>query len=188
MRRTIPVLLVVAALSLGAAAEANAGVDHLPGTEVDDSRGKLIPLPEEIPGEGDTYIDSRISDDVIWIAERFPQIYFGEGYSGPLPGGGWGGCHKCHISDSDHKIGLAVDLYPVSSKGSGCSRAWNQVTRLAKLAEPRQGQTRGPFGWVGYDGDANHGCGNHLHLSWDHSDDYKRHRAADWVEVFDLKN
>ena len=28
---------------------------------------------------------------------------------------------------------------------------------------------RPPFRWVGYDGDAGHGCGNHLHLSWNHA-------------------
>ena len=26
-----------------------------------------------------------------------------------------------------------------------------------------------PFRWVGYDGDAGHGCGHHLHLSWNHA-------------------
>ena len=28
---------------------------------------------------------------------------------------------------------------------------------------------RPPFRWVGYEGDAGHGCGNHLHLSWNHA-------------------
>jgi len=175
-------------LSLGLAAEATAGVDHLPRTEIDGSRGKLIPLPKQIPGERDSWIDSRISDDLLWIAQHFPQVYVGEGYSGPLPGGGWGGCRDCHVSDSDHKVGLAVDIYPADLDRGGCSSAWNQVTRLAKLAEPKQGRESGPFGWVGYDGDPNHGCGHHLHLSWDHSSDYRAYRTAKWVEVFSLRN
>ncbi len=38
-----------------------------------------------------------------------------------------------------------------------------------RWAEPRQNRPRPPFRWVGYDGDYNHGRGNHLHLSWMHS-------------------
>jgi hypothetical protein len=40
-----------------------------------------------------------------------------------------------------------------------------------------------PFRWVGYDGDAGHGCGNHLHLSWNHAP-AARFELAEWVEVF----
>ena len=40
-----------------------------------------------------------------------------------------------------------------------------------------------PFRWVGYDGDAGHGCGNHLHLSWNHAA-AARYQLAEWVEVF----
>ena len=40
-----------------------------------------------------------------------------------------------------------------------------------------------PFRWVGYEGDAGHGCGNHLHLSWNHSA-VAQFELAEWVEVF----
>ena len=54
--------------------------------------------------------------------------------------------------------------------GSGkCDASWAPITRLAHWAEPVQNQPRPPFRWVGYDGDAGHGCGNHLHLSWEHA-------------------
>ena len=57
------------------------------------------------------------------------------------------------------------------------------MTRLARWAEPRQNRPRAPFRWVGYNGDANHGCGHHLHLSWSHAE-VARYRIAPWVEVF----
>jgi hypothetical protein len=37
---------------------------------------------------------------------------------------------------------------------------------------------------VGYDGDANHGRGDHLHLSWIHAPAPDRRPPATWVEVF----
>jgi len=40
-----------------------------------------------------------------------------------------------------------------------------------------------PFRWVGYEGDAGHGCGNHLHLSWNHAA-APPSTLAEWVEVF----
>jgi hypothetical protein len=187
MRRALVVLGTLAALCAGAASEASAGVDHLPRTHIDDSRGKLLPLPGRVTGNRDAYVDSRIRADLIWISKLFPRLYVVEGYSGPLPGGGRAGCRGCHVSGSDHKVGLAVDIGPIGWDGRGCDSAWNQVTRLAQLAEPKQGRTRAPFRWVGYDGDAGHGCGNHLHLSWVHATDTKKHHTADWVEVFALR-
>ncbi len=56
------------------------------------------------------------------------------------------------------------------------------ITRLAHWAEPVQEQPRPPFRWVGYDGDAGHGCGNHLHLSWNHAA-APMFQLAEWVEV-----
>ena len=48
-----------------------------------------------------------------------------------------------------------------------------------------QGAAAGPpFRWVGYDGDENHGCGDHLHLSWFHDDEYREYRPSDWVMTF----
>ena len=88
----------------------------------------------------------------------------------------------CHVRDSDHKIGLGVDLIPLVKPR--CDRTWHGVTRLARWAEPRQGQPRAPFRWVGYDGDDNHGCGNHLHLSWTHATKYEKNKPSHWVETF----
>src|SRR5262249_20420161 len=53
----------------------------------------------------------------------------------------------------------------------------------ALWAEPVQDKPRPPFRWVGYDGDAGHGCGHHLHLSWQHAT-APMFQLAEWVEVF----
>ena len=60
---------------------------------------------------------------------------------------------------------------------------WDAITRLAEWAEPLQNQPVPPFRWVGYNGDAGHGCGNHLHLSWQHAP-APMFQLAEWVEVF----
>jgi hypothetical protein len=66
---------------------------------------------------------------------------------------------------------------------NGARVGWRPVTRLAHWAEPSQSKPRAPFRWVGYDGDAGHGCGNHLHLSWEHAP-APMFQLAEWVEVF----
>ena len=86
------------------------------------------------------------------------------------------GCPRCHVADSDHKNGLALDIGP-ASWSARCDPALEGVTRLAHWAEPRQNRPRAPFRWVGYEGDANHGCGHHLHLSWNHAE-VARYRVA----------
>jgi len=63
--------------------------------------------------------------------------------------------------------------------GTRCDASWAPITRLALWAEPVQSQPRPPFRWVGYDGDAGHGCGNHLHLSWEHAA-APRLQLAEW--------
>ena len=126
-------------------------------------------------------VDKRILPDLRWIAQRYP-IYVTDGYSGPLPSGEWVGCHGCHVAGSDHYNGLAVDIVPLEGS-SKCDAAWQGITRLAHWAEPVQNRPRAPFRWVGYDGDAGHGCGNHLHLSWNHAT-AARFTLAEWVEVF----
>ena len=68
-----------------------------------------------------------------------------------------------HAAAGEHPIGLALDIVP------GPGGSWNDIDKLAKWAEPRQNRPRAPFRWVGYNGDANHGRGNHLHLSWRHT-------------------
>jgi len=126
-------------------------------------------------------VDSRIVPDLVWIAQHFP-IYVVDGYSGSLPNGEHVGCHGCHVKHSDHYNGLAVDVVPVSGS-SKCDASWRGITRLAYWAEPQQNRPAPPFRWVGYEGDAGHGCGNHLHLSWEHAP-APQFQLAEWVQVF----
>jgi hypothetical protein len=60
------------------------------------------------------------------------------------------------------------------------------VDKLARWAEPRQNRPRPPFRWVGYNGDADHGRGDHLHLSWDHSGG-RRFRPVGTVWVWEVR-
>jgi hypothetical protein len=173
--------LTMVALGAWAVASADAGPSAAPSTRIVRAAGKIVPIPASIPHEAGDMVDRRILPDLSWIAERFP-IYVTDGYSGPLPGGGHAGCDRCHTRGSDHYNGLAVDLVPVGG-GTRCDASWAPITRLAHWAEPVQGQPRAPFRWVGYDGDAGHGCGNHLHLSWNHSV-APEYQLAEWVEVF----
>ena len=130
--------------------------------------GKIVPIPASIPHEEGDMVDRRILPDLRWIAERFP-IYVTDGYSGPLPGGGRAGCNRCHTRHSDHYNGLAVDIVP---EGGGHEM---RPQLAARSRSSRTGPSRSrtnpvpPFRWVGYDGDAGHGCGHHLHLSWNHA-------------------
>ena len=56
-----------------------------------------------------------------------------------------------HEPFGEHPLGLAVDILP------GAGGAWDDVSRLARWAEPRQNHPRAPFRWVGWNGDFNHG-------------------------------
>jgi hypothetical protein len=143
--------------------------------------GEIVPIPAAIPHEEGDMVDSRIVPDLRWIAQRFP-ILVTDGYSGPLPNGEHVGCNNCHVRGSDHYNGLAVDIVPLNG-GSKCDASWSAITRLALWAEPTQNHPALPFRWVGYDGDAGHGCGNHLHLSWNHAV-VPQFELAEWVEVF----
>lgn len=189
-------------IALLAADFAGAGsVSKDPGdTEVRNGRGKFVPIPKSVPHSEGAYIDSRIRRDVIWLAKHF-KIYVVEGFAGRLPSGRLVGCPKCHVETSEHKIGLALDIVPyVRSRQAPtaaqlhardsdeprarCDKSWKGVTRLARWAEPRQNSPHSPFRWVGYDGDSGHGCGHHLHLSWQHDEDFRKYRPSDWVETF----
>ena len=151
-----------------------------PVTRVTYAPGKIVPIPASIPhAEGDM-VDQRIIPNLRWLAKRYP-IYITDGYSGPLPNGEHVGCNNCHVKNSDHYNGLAVDIVPLNPS-SKCDANWTGITRLALWAEPEQNKPRLPFRWVGYDGDAGHGCGNHLHLSWNHAI-APRFQLAEWVEV-----
>jgi len=143
--------------------------------------GKIVPIPASIPHEAGDMVDSRILPDLRWIAERYP-IFVTDGYSGPLPSGERVGCDECHTKGSDHYNGLAVDLVPLGG-GTRCDAKWTPITSLALWAEPVQNEPAPPFRWVGYDGDAGHGCGHHLHLSWNHAP-AAQFELAEWVEVF----
>jgi hypothetical protein len=171
------VALACAAL-LYLAASASAGPT---ATRLVYAPGKIVPIPASIPHEVGDMVDKRILPDLRWIAQRYP-IFVTDGYSGPLPNGEHVGCDECHTRGSDHYNGLAVDLVPLGA-GTKCDDAWAPITRLALWAEPVQNQPVLPFRWVGYDGDAGHGCGNHLHLSWNHAV-VPQFQLAEWVEVF----
>ncbi|HYI34973.1 MAG TPA: hypothetical protein VEX39_00080 [Thermoleophilaceae bacterium] len=105
-----------------------------------------------VPGQYGTRVDRRILPAVLYLVRRY-HLRLGDGYK-------VGGNHK---AKGEHPLGLGLDIYP------GAGGSWRQVDKLAKWAEPRQNRPRPPFRWVGYNGDYNHGRGNHLHLSWMHS-------------------
>jgi hypothetical protein len=173
--------LAVFALSLAPLFAVCAYAEAAPSTQLRYGPGKIVPIPASIPHEEGDMVDRRILPDLRWIAKRYP-ILVTDGYSGPLPNGEHAGCHGCHVKGSDHYNGLAVDIVPLNGDGS-CDATWAGITRLALWAEPLQNRPRPPFRWVGYDGDAGHGCGNHLHLSWNHAPAPQFTLAA-WVEVF----
>lgn len=175
--RALFALLAIAAATLACWAAAPAGA----ATRVVYASGRIVPIPASIPHEEGDMVDRRILPDLRWIASRFP-IYITDGYSGPLPNGEHAGCNNCHARNSDHYNGLAVDIVPLGA-GSRCDGSWTAITRLALWAESVQNQPRPPFRWVGYDGDAGHGCGHHLHLSWEHAT-APMFQLAEWVEVF----
>jgi hypothetical protein len=150
-------------------------------TRIVHATGRIVPIPASVPHESGDMVDRRIVGDLRWIAARYP-IYVTDGYSGPLPDGAHVGCDGCHVKGSDHYNGLAVDIVPLGGS-SKCDASWAPITRLAEWAEPVQNQPRPPFRWVGYEGDAGHGCGNHLHLSWEHAP-APMFQLAEWVEVF----
>jgi hypothetical protein len=166
--------------SLALAAVASGGPT---GIRIVRAPGKIVPIPDSIPHQAGAMIDRRLIKNLRYLSAHF-AIYISEGYAGPLPQNPRRiiGCPRCHVADSDHKNGLALDIGP-RRWSARCDRNWKGVTRLARWAEPRQNRPRAPFRWVGYEGDANHGCGHHLHLSWVHAE-VARYRVAPWVEIF----
>jgi hypothetical protein len=174
-------VLIATALVAGVAPGSSAAV--APTYHTTYRPGKIVPVGSSVPHADGVMVDRRIVNNLRYLAENYP-IYVVEGYAGPLAGVGQVGCRKCHVKHSDHYNGLAVDIVPLHWDGLGCDSSWKGVTRLAHWAEPRQNRPRLPFRWVGYNRDVNHGCGNHLHLSWDHAA-AKPFEIADWVIVFD---
>lgn len=179
-RGNLGALFALVLIALGAWALSQADAEGATSRTVYAS-GRIVPIPASIPHEAGDMVDRRIVPDLRWLAERFP-IYVTDGYSGPLPGGGGrAGCNGCHTRNSDHHNGLAVDIV-ADGGGTKCDRSWQGISRLARWAEPRQNKPRPPFRWVGYDGDVGHGCGHHLHLSWNHAA-VAEFTLAEWVEV-----
>lgn len=120
--------------------------------------GHFVPIPG-FPGER---IDRRLLPDIRWMKRRF-DIFITDGYSR----------NSVHAENGEHPIGLATDIVPNRAKGG----TWKEIGKLAHLAEPRQDHPIMPWRWVGWNGDAGHGRGNHLHLSWSHSETEPRHPA-----------
>jgi hypothetical protein len=108
----------------------------------------------DIPGFPGETIDRRLLTDIRRLVRRY-RIFVTDGYS----------LSNVHAANGEHPLGLALDIVPDKERGG----TWNRIDRLAAWAEPQQGDPRAPFRWVGYEGDANHGRGHHLHLSWSHS-------------------
>ncbi len=113
-----------------------------------------------IPGAPGQKIDRRLLGDLAYLIAKY-HVRVTAGYA--LTG---------HAEGGEHPLGLAVDLVP------GAGGSWDDVDRLAKWAEPSQNHPRAPFRWVGYNGDPNHGRGNHLHLSWRHTPTKPGHPAG----------
>jgi hypothetical protein len=131
-----------------------------------------------VPGQSWARVDVRILPDVLHLVRRYHvRIVEGYGTIGHEPFG-------------EHPLGLAVDIVP------GAGGSWDDVSRLARWAEPRQNHPRAPFRWVGWNGDFNHGhpsickprlgCAPHLHLSWSHTQTPPRHLART-VRVFEVR-
>ena len=176
----LPALAIVLCLAVSGLSAATS-IAGPAATRIVYATGRIVPIPAQIPHEPGDMIDRRILADLRWIAQRYP-IYVTDGYSGPLPGGGHAGCNGCHVRRSDHHYGLAVDIVP-QRYSPRCDAAWRPITRLARWTEPRQNRPVAPFRWVGYNGDAGHGCGHHLHISWNHAPG-PEFRPSSWVEVF----
>ena len=131
-----------------------------------------------VPGQGWALVDSRILSDVLYLIGRY-HVRITEGF-GTIG----------HSHFGEHPLSLAVDIEP------GAGGTWDDVSRLARWAEPRQNRPRPPFRFVGWNGDYNHGhpsickprlgCAPHLHLSWAHSPAAPR-RIARTVRVFEVR-
>jgi hypothetical protein len=120
--------------------------------------GRFVPIPG-FPGER---IDRRLLPDIRWMKRRY-HVFITDGYSRD----------PVHAENGEHPIGLATDIVPNFAKGG----TWNDIGALGHFAEPLQDHPIMPWRWVGWNGDAGHGRGNHLHLSWSHSETKPGHPA-----------
>jgi TP901 family phage tail tape measure protein len=106
--------------------------------------GGIVPIAG-MPGE---FIHQSIAGDVQSLIQKY-KLLITDGYA---PTG--------HDPNGEHPLGLAIDAVP------GAGGSWGLIDQLARWAEPVQNQPIDPFRWVGYNGDAGHGTGDHIHLSW----------------------
>lgn len=136
------------------------------GIATDSSPGVLVPIPG-FPGE---MVDNRILPDLMYLVSMY-DLRVSDCYS----------ADSVHETGGEHPLGVGCDLVPREDTDAG----WDKVDQLAAWAEPAQNSPREPFRWVGYNGDENHGRGNHLHLSWEHAPAAPFTRPA-WVKVFSV--
>ena len=175
--RRAPAAALIAAVALAAVAAVAMAAQRGPlprGTHLLYRHSRIVPIPDAIPHDPGDRIDKRLRANLSYLADRFPSFYVIDGYAG-----------KPHERFGEHPLGLAVDVVPADWDGRGCDGSWRQISRIARWAEPRRNRPRPPFRWVGYNHDRDHGCGDHLHLSWNHAVARPFH-IADWVEVFDV--
>ena len=145
--------------------------------------GTLVEIPAAIPHEAGDMVDSRIVPDLRWIAARYP-IFITDGYSGPLADGEHDRLRRMprrQLRPPERRSPSTSSRRPKTRRPA--DRTGHRSPALALWAEPEQEKPVPPFRWVGYEGDAGHGCGNHLHLSWNHAP-AKPYELAEWVEVF----
>ena len=109
---TVCAIAAVAVVVLCASPFASALRDTPGRTHINDNRGRFVRIPASVPHTPGAYIDKRIRRNLIWLADHF-RIYVTEGFAGRLPNGDRVGCPKCHVSHSEHKIGLAVGFYTI---------------------------------------------------------------------------
>jgi hypothetical protein len=154
LRSKIAIAVTLAALALAALALPVAA--KMQSTKVEaglcltEGGGRFVDIPG-FPGEK---IDRRLLRDIKYLKRKY-KIFVTDGYS----------LDPVHSANGEHPIGLGLDIVPDKARGG----TWADIDALASRAEPRQNQPVAPFRWVGYDGDAGHGRGHHLHLSWQHS-------------------
>ncbi len=148
----LPALVALACIALVSPADARMRSERVSKNVcVTTGGGKFVSIPG-FPGER---VDRRLLRDIRYLRRKY-KIFITDGFSRD----------GVHAVNGEHPIGLALDIVPDFSRGG----TWRDITRLAKRAEPTQNHPVAPFRWVGYNGDAGHGRGHHLHLSWSHSD------------------
>ena len=154
MRRSnVAITLLVVVLALAGASTAGARMKSTKlsnGICLTEGGGRFVGIPG-FPGER---IDRRLLPDVRLLVRRY-KVFVTDGFS----------TSSVHSANGEHPLGLGLDIVPNRAAGG----TWAEIDALAGFAEPQQNRTIAPFRWVGYDGDANHGRGHHLHLSWSHS-------------------